>query len=226
MWSNGPITSLQSQLCWRAILSISLWSCCEMVPVMKLLPLMGWLPLTNHATCHSHFSWRDAALVLFHWPSLSWQRRYISSLFLCLLFVSKWLKAPFEQRPARSRIQKTRAVARRQTADGRQSRERWGETEIGPLWWTRCPLCVLLFVCGHKRPFTFHPWELGATCDPWPPTHDPAGLTSHLSPPGVMVSVLLDAAPFFLPSCQVFMLECIICCINEEDKSNPFCAPG
>lgn len=101
-----------------------------MVPVMKLLLLMGWLPLTNHvfkaATCHSHVSCRDAALVLFHWPSLSWQRRYISSLFLCFVFVSKWLKAPLEQRPARSRIQKTRVVARRQTADGRQSRERGG----------------------------------------------------------------------------------------------------
>lgn len=91
---------------------------------------MGWLPLTNHfckaATCHSRFSCRDAALELFQRPSLSWQLRCISSLFLCSLLVSKWLKAPLKQQAARSPIMWTRTVAQRQTADDSQSRERWG----------------------------------------------------------------------------------------------------
>lgn len=136
MWSHGAITFSQSQPCWRAILEyftlILLWNGASNEITASL---MGWLPLTNHfskaATCHSRFSWRDAALELFQWPSLSWQRRCISSLFLCSLLVSKWLKAPLEQRAARSPILWTRTVAQRQTADDRQSRERWGGVPAG-----------------------------------------------------------------------------------------------
>lgn len=123
MWSHGAITFSQSQPCWRAILEyftlILLWNGASNEITASL---MGWLPLTNHffkpATCHSRFSCRDAALELFQRPSLSWQRRCISSLFLCSLLVSKWLKAPREQWAARSPTL--------WTADDSQSRERWG----------------------------------------------------------------------------------------------------
>lgn len=163
--------------------SISLQSCRNGASNKVTASLMAWLHhACKAAACHSRFSCLCAALVLSTDP----------------LSVSSLIFAPPESASGWSL---------EQHPDGRQSRERRSCVSAGSRdGGQSCSLPVLLlFFCSCKQHFTFHPWELGATCNPRPLTHDPVALTFHPSPPVVMVSVPLEWYRRGMKGCPAFV---------------------
>lgn len=194
MRSNRPISFFPpySSSWWWAILEhltpVSLWNGASNRATASL---KAWLHRAcKAAACHSHFSCHPAALALFPLTLPPLAALFHLFPYLCSSWVAEALNSILQQ-----------------TADGRQRRERRSCVSAGsPDGGQSCPLRVLLlFICSHKQHFTFHPWEPGATWDPWPLTRDPIGLIFHPSAPVVMVSVPMLAA--FSPRLHLFMFD-------------------